>query len=270
MQTSRDTRPSSLSDFVDALQATGRYTFTHAEAVAALGRSDKAVRSALGRLAAKQRIVSPRRGFHVIVPLEYRSAGGPPPSWFIDALMDFIGRPYYVGLLTAAMIHGAAHQSPQEFQVITSGPLRTARAGRARIRFLTKRRVERTPTMRVSTPAGSMRVSTREATALDLVRYAPSIGSLDTVATVLVELANRLDGSLLVEAAQADQELATVQRLGYLLERVGGGSVTGPLAEWLAAQRPRPTRLRPDRPLGAARKDERWALYVNETVEPDL
>jgi hypothetical protein len=39
---------------------------------------------AMKRLALKRRIVVPRRGFHGIVPIGYRSAGAPPPSWFID------------------------------------------------------------------------------------------------------------------------------------------------------------------------------------------
>jgi len=47
---------------------------------------------------------------YVLVPLEYLHAGAPPPSWFIDDLMKAMERPYYVGLLSAAGIHGASHQ----------------------------------------------------------------------------------------------------------------------------------------------------------------
>jgi hypothetical protein len=49
-------------------------------------------------------------GVAVVVPPEYREAGCPPASWFIHDLMRFLGQPYYVALLTAAAIHGAAHQ----------------------------------------------------------------------------------------------------------------------------------------------------------------
>ena len=56
---------------------------------------------------AKRRLVVPRRGFFVIVPLEYRQSAAPPPDWYIDALMKSCGRQYYVGLLSAAALHGA-------------------------------------------------------------------------------------------------------------------------------------------------------------------
>ena len=84
------------------MQGKGRYSFRREEALDALGVSDEALQTAARRLTAKKRLVSPRRGFYVIVPLEYRSAGAPPPDWFIDELMKFQERPYYVGLLSAA------------------------------------------------------------------------------------------------------------------------------------------------------------------------
>ena len=71
----------------------------------------------------------------MVVPLEYREAGCPPASWFIQPLMDFLDRPYYVGLLSAAAIHGAAHQQPMVFQVITDMVIKAARAGRVAIQF---------------------------------------------------------------------------------------------------------------------------------------
>ena len=43
---------------------------------------------------------------------ENRVAGAPPASWYIDDFMKAIGAPYYVGVLTAAALHGAAHQQP--------------------------------------------------------------------------------------------------------------------------------------------------------------
>jgi predicted transcriptional regulator of viral defense system len=247
----------------------GRYVFHRAEALAALGVSDEALQTAARRLAAKKRLVSPRRGFYVIVPLEYRTAGSPPPDWFIDDLMTFHGRPYYVGLLSAAALHGAAHQQPQEFQVITDAPLRPTTAGRARLRFFTKRHFEPTPTIRVKTETGSMRISTAEATALDLVRYVASAGHLANVATVFADLAEKIDPERLVEVAKRDVELSHVQRLGYLLDLASGTRLADPLAEWVASQRPLPILLRPGRASGQAKRDERWRLVVNESIEID-
>jgi predicted transcriptional regulator of viral defense system len=261
--------PGNLSEFVDQLQASGRYSFDREEAISALGVSDIALQAAARRLAAKGRIVAPRRGFYVIVPIEYRSAGAPPPSWFIDDLMKFHGHPYYVGLLSAAALHGAAHQQPQEFQLVSDTVLRPITVGRTRLRFFMKRHHAKTPTTEIKTETGSMKVSTPEATALDLVRYAGKAGHLGNVATVLKELAERLDPDRLAKAARSEVEVSVVQRLGYLLDHFATPAISAPLARFLATQRPRPVALRPERHPKATVKDPRWLVLVNERVEVD-
>lgn len=260
---------SGLAQYVGDLQSIGTYVFERKDALAAAGLSAVAFKHALRRLFKAGRLASPRRGFYVIVPLEYRSMGAPPADWYIDALMKFLGRPYYVGLLTAAALHGAAHQAPQEFQVLTSSPLRPADVGRSRIRFFVKGQLEQCPTLRMNTITGTMVVSTPEATALDLVRYPHGAGYLDNAATVLAELAESMDEHRLVEAAEAESELASVQRLGYLLDLVGAGCQEE-LADWLRAKRVRSVLLRPGRPFVGVPKDTRWSVILNETVEPEI
>ncbi len=184
-------RPRRLDELVDTLQSQGRYTFTRAEALATLGSSAEAFKKAAQLLTRRHRLASPRRGFYVIVPAEYRVAGAPPASWYIDDLMKAVGAPYYGGLLTAAALHGAAHQAPQEFQVVTATRQRTIVVGRERLRFLRKRNLARTALMSVKTPTGTMRVSTPEATALDLLRYVDAAGFVSNIATVLHDLAEK-------------------------------------------------------------------------------
>ena len=76
------------------------------------------LKRAFDRLSIKGRIISIYKGFYLIVPPEYASRGLLPPMLFIDSLMQYIGKPYYIGLLSAAALHGAAHQQPQEFFVV--------------------------------------------------------------------------------------------------------------------------------------------------------
>ncbi len=104
----------SLRDWALALPSQGRFTFTTADARTALdGSSEKAVVAALERAEADRLIASPVRGFHVVLPLEDRSIGTPSWRLFLDPLMTHLGMPYYVGLLTAASIHGASGQAAQ-------------------------------------------------------------------------------------------------------------------------------------------------------------
>ena len=255
-----------LSELVDSYQASGLYVLTREQALAALRVSDEALKKAAQRLVAKRRLVAVRRGFFVIVPVEYREAGAPPPAWFVDELMRFHGQPYYVGLLSAAALHAAAHHQPQEFQIVTGEQLRVAVAGRARLRFFRKRGIERTATMDMKTETGTLRVSTPEATALDLMRYLQACGHLGNVATVLAELAERMEGPRLAAAAQAEGSVSTAQRLGYVLEQAGAGEVGAQLAEWIALLQPRFVPLRRDRPTRRSAKDARWRVIVNEDI----
>ncbi|MBI2372916.1 MAG: type IV toxin-antitoxin system AbiEi family antitoxin [Deltaproteobacteria bacterium] len=260
-----------IEEWVHGLQARGRYTFDRAEAAKAFGRADLALTKALGRLARKRRIVSPRRGFYVIVPAEFSTPGSPPADWFIDDLMRVLGHRYYVGLLTAAAHHGAAHQQPQQFQVVAEVPLRPVRIGRLKIVFVTKAGVERCPVLRVNTSTGTMAISTPEVTALDLVRYAPIAGHLSNVATVLAELAEKIDPAKLVAVVEeTGVEMSIVQRLGHLLGKVEMAEIAAPLASWVAERSPRLVALRPGRPSAESPTDPQWRVRVNVEVEPDL
>ena len=265
-----DMKSRSLAGYADSLQASGRYTFLRKEAMAALGVSAPGLKKAVMRLVAKGRLVVPRRGYYVIVPVEYRNSGAPPPSWFIDDYMRRIERPYYVGVLSAAAIHGAAHQKPQAFQVVTDAALRPMRFGRAQVRFLGKRLIDSALTMSINTETGTMQVSTPETTALDLVRYIHAAGGLGNAATVLTELADEIDPDRLAESARRTGERSHAQRLGYLLDRVGGRRKASVLHKWLSPLQPKRIPLRPGKPTRGCSTDSRWRVIINELVEADL
>lgn len=258
-----------LSKFVDRLQESGRYTFVREEAIDSCGLSEVAFRHAAMRLQKQKRLAMPRRGFFVTVPLEYRPAGAPPPAWYVDALMRFHGRPYYAGLLSAAALHGAAHQQAQEFQVVTDRALRPAFAGRTQLRFFHKRHISRTPVTAIKVETGTMQVSTPEATVLDLVRYPLAAGGLGNIVTVLAEIAEKIDPDRLMETAKMETELAVVQRAGLLLELAGAGDRTTQLAGWVASRKPRTIALRADRDAKGAPKDRRWRVLLNERAEAE-
>ena len=258
-----------IFNWIDSLPGEGRYTFTRQDAEEALGSSFVAVQSSLRRLKKRGLIVSPRRGFYVLVPPEYREAGSPPASWFIDDLMRFCRCDYYVGLLSAAALHGASHQKPMVFQVLTDRLSATMKTGRVMIQARRSRAVGRSPVQSIRTETGTMAVSTPEATALDLVRFPRASGGWNNIATVLVELAERMDPGRLTEAAGSGR-LSDAQRLGYLLDMLRKESLARPLAEWLAERRTTIVPLRTDMPLVGREPSARWRVTPNEDVEPDL
>ena len=259
-----------LSAYLEYLQSRGRLTFTSKEAISKLKVSKIAFNRQAQRLMKKKRLIHPVRGFYVIVPVEKKLSGSPDPSWFIDDLMKFQGQPYYIGVLSAAQIHGAAHQSPQEFQVVTNSRLKPIQAGSFRIRFLTKKWMERTPTQLVKTPSGYIPVSTPEATVFDLIQYIRWAGYLNNVSTILTEISEKLDVEKLVASAKICNELALVQRLGYLLDQFANSKLTSKLYAYIIQKKPAFTMLQPNWESSYKRRNKKWCLIVNKKVEPDV
>jgi predicted transcriptional regulator of viral defense system len=256
--------------YVERLLASGRRTFTREEAEAALKSSPVATYHSLRRLQKNGWVAMPRRGFYLVVDPEHRHLGAQPPATWIDDLMRFHGVPYYVGLLSAAAMHGAAHQQPQEFQVVAGNVLRPVTVGRVRIRFFFRRRMDVVATEQVKSSSGYIPISTPEMTAFDLVRYRKGTGSIDHIATVLAELAERIDAKKLLAIAQKNEELPVVQRLGYLLERVGRGELAEELAGLVHAAKPKMILLEPRSGEEVSERDAKWHVLVNTTIEVEL
>jgi predicted transcriptional regulator of viral defense system len=258
-----------IGQWVEAQQASGRYVFTRKDVEEGLGNSRVAIQTALRRSKQKGQIASPYRGFYVVVPPEYRATGCPPASWFIDDLMKHLNLHYYVSILSAAALHGAGHQQPMVFQVITDRAIRPMKAGKVHIEGHTSRTAGEMPVMNIPTETGTMVVATPETTAYDVVRFFSSAGNWSNIATVLLELAEKIDGNRLVDNAPLVQ-LPDVQRLGYLLSIIGEERLAEPLAAWLAQRRTTVVFLRTDLPKGDVKIDPIWRLYPNEQLDIDL
>ncbi|TWI25364.1 type IV toxin-antitoxin system AbiEi family antitoxin domain-containing protein [Mesorhizobium tianshanense] len=246
---------SALSSYMAGLLAAGRLVFTGGEAAEALGVGRGAFLDAAERLQRRRHLLNPRQDFYVVVPPQFASWGAPPPPWYIDALMRHTGEPYYVGLLKAAELHGATHQAVMEFQVVTGKRLSKIRAGRNLIAFYYRKDMAAVADgiEDRKTDTGTMRVSGAALTALDLLRYPRAAGGLDNVATVLADLAEKIDDHQL-GALSAAAERPIVQRLGYLLDRLGHGERASAMHSGLMER-------------GAVRWTE---LDSKETADPDF
>lgn len=260
----------SLARYVDRLQGVARYTFLRQEALKQTGLSPGAWKAALWRLRQKKRVAVVRHGFYVIVPSEHRTRGILPPDWFIHDLMKFLNQPYYVGLLSAAALHGAAHQRPQAYHVITSRATRMIEVAGVRIRFFKKENLQGIPVQKVRTFTGDILVSSPEATALDLVAYERGIGGLNRVLTVLQELGEKILPDALRKTAEVNSSLACVQRLGWLLDKAGHKAATPKMKAWLDRQKAKATRLDASKLGRGFPRDGKWNVIVNTNVEGDL
>lgn len=181
--------------------------------------------------------------------------------------MSHLGEPSYAALLRAAELHGAAHQRPQAFQVMLRANRRAIECGAVRVQFIARKDAEQTAVVEKNTPRGVLRVASPEATALELVGYADQCGGLEHVASVIDELAESLDASKLLLAAQ-HSPIAWAQRLGYLLERTAHADLAEVLAPLVKARAHSALLARSAPGTGAARSS-RWKLAANVELEVD-
>jgi predicted transcriptional regulator of viral defense system len=266
-----------LAAYIDGLLSSGQVVFSREEALHALGVGRGALLDATERLQKQNRLINPRHGFYVVVPPQYLSWGAPPPSWYIDDLMRHEGRPYYVGLLKAAELHGATHQAVMEFQVITDKRIPRLSAGRSILSFCYRKDMEscRMGIEDHKTDTGRMKISSVELTALDLLRYPHAAGGLDHIATVLSDLGEKIDSGKLAALAPAF-ERPVIQRTGWLLDRLGHQHRTEELHACFLRESQRPwTELEPAiardpdlMPL-PVEKNRRWNIIVRRIPETD-
>ncbi len=224
----------------------------------------------LHRLAIAGWLISPKRGFYIIVDPQHRIAGTLPPEWFIHEFMGYLQIPYYVGLLSASQFHGAAHHQPQQFQVVVPrgrNIMRPIQVGNVRIKFFRKRRFSLGVIMKVKTPTGFMNVSSPDTTAWDLIWLNRGAGGIDHIATVFAELAEKLNAILLVAMVKKHGEVVVAQRLGYLLDRVGRPDLTKYLLP-LVKEAPL-TSLDVSGPKAKTPINQKWHLLINAKIDPE-
>ncbi len=260
--------------WTEGLLAKGKNTFSWKQLRKEFKDIDEqALISALRRLVQKRKAVSVYRGFYVILRPENYSKGIVSPILFIDPLMEYLERSYYVGLLSAALLHGSAHQHPQEFFVVTGLPQlhQTTKRGikinfisriDVPVKFLISRKVE----------TGYIKVSSPELTAIDLIRYQNHIGGLNRAATVINELSESMEAQYFSDDLILETPVTFLQRLGYILENYSLKPYLGDklfvdvsMIHGSLTRMP----LKSGKGVGGYKTDKKWNLIINTEIEID-
>lgn len=261
-------------DIPDWYLARGRHFVPTAEIAEILGLPMRQIGPVAARWRVKNRVFSPTHGAYVMIPPECHEWDAVPPSHFIDQMMRFRYYPYYVAFLTAAELHGAPGRVDHAFQVVTNVRLGDREFGfrPVRLEFVYAGAVADRATVTRKTPAGTMRVSSREVTVHDLVGSPERGAGLPNVTIVVAELleAGKIDPAKLTRAARGYSRPIR-QRTGWLIEHAAhengraidlselAGTVAGALPTKLAVSGD------PDGPV-----DDRWQLIVNTDVTHGL
>jgi predicted transcriptional regulator of viral defense system len=258
-------------DFLKTVRGNGKYAFTTEELINGIPKSVKNIRKDIDRLKEKGEIVNIRRGFYTILPPEYKNMGVIPVDFYIDDLMAYISKTYYVGLFSAAMYHGAAHQQPQEFYVISKSPKpRKIKNDNFMINFLEKKNFPVYGIEDKKTETGYFKISNKELTFLDLIYFEQSIGGYNRIITILEELTESINLNKMRVAVKNDFPVSTFQRAGYITETILNNNKLAAIFGTKVAKFKTKTILLKSSGQPVGDRDDKWKILINTQIDSDL
>jgi predicted transcriptional regulator of viral defense system len=258
------------SKWLDGKPGKGKSFFTLEEAAKATGSRVGTAKVAMHRAMRDHRVAPVGDGFYIVVPLEFRDQGAPPYEWVVNARFTRLGRPYYLGILTAAMYHGASHQKPMEIQVVTDRQMSAFVFGGQRV-VPVYRRVWPTPELMEerNTRMGRFILSCPELTLVDAVRYPRHAAGFDNIANLIKEMDEKMRVRRLAEACSITRETPVLQRLGWMVRRFGSPKFAGVVLRELETRRMDAVPLEIGNRSGGP-VDAEFKVRLNYVPEPDI
>lgn len=262
----------SLNDWINEQEKRGVTTFSFKQILCVFqGHSEKALKTDIARLILSKRIENVYKGFYVIIPTQYKLKGVVPPAYYINELMEYIGKPYYVGLLSAATIYGASHQRAMLTQIVTTGPRARISKRNALIDWNYRQQIPSELIETRNAEMGRINYSSAELTAVDIIQFATKIGGFQRATTVLAELVDIIDISKM-ERVLPYTNISTMQRLGFLLEYIISEqdkadklyNVLKKKKGYLDA-----VLMSPEHPASDSAQSNRWRVNMNIGIEID-
>jgi predicted transcriptional regulator of viral defense system len=257
-------------DFTNSLLSRWRFSFTINELREKFQLSDTVLNQGLHRLIRKKKIKKIREGFYAVLPPNHQQFGTLPMYSYIDHLMKSLGKPYYVSLLTAAQLHGAAHQKPMvEFITTTYPTPRSIINRQMKLYFIGKKELITEGIVQKKGEASFFNASSPELTAFDLLDQIRRFG-LNHITTVLQELHEAMKIPVLKKIAILNNSTANIQRLGYILENfTEGQKLSCALHKIIEKKEVSYIPLSPVKKR-AGKYDSKWKIIINTQIDPDL
>ena len=261
-----------VSEYIKQLQSIEEYAFSWEEVREKCNSPESTLRKELARLANKNEIFNLRQGFYLILPPRYQNFGKLPVQLYVNKLFRHLGKTYYVGLYSAATVYGASHQRIQQDYIITVPPaLRDIEKDKTKIRFF---KTENWPVKNIiekKSDAGLYNVSSPALTVADLVHQQTKIGGINRMLANLQELSSEINGEDIENLLSWYPYKSTLQRLGYLMEKLEAReNVPKLIYEHLKKEPFYSVLLSPKEDQKAGKTGNRWKVDVNIQLENDL
>jgi len=263
---------SAVVDFIKQLQSYEEYAFSWEELLQHSKKPESTLRKELTRLSESNDILNLRKGFYLILSPRYQGFGKLPIQLYVEKLFKCLGKPYYVGLYSAAAFYGAAHQQIQRDYIITRPPaLLGIHKNSLSIRFFKTSRWPKQNILQKKSDAGYFQVSSPALTTVDLINYTAQIGGLNRMFTVLEELSEEIQSDDLISLFSWYSHKSVLQRFGFLLEEfLVDDTLTELLYSHLQKEDFYSILLSPKKGSKAGKTGNRWKVDVNLKLEGDL
>lgn len=223
LDTLRVRLPPREQDLYFALLNKGKWVVTSSEAVQIARVSETHAWKMLHGLSKRHVLLRVGKGVYVVAsPDAVYEEGQPPvdPFRVLDQLMRAFDLPYYAAYVTAAFLHGAAHEIPFNVHVATTRPRRPLRLGATLVSFHKVPAERMLGTTRMRQSGEYLTVSDVEKTLVDCADRLDLSGGADGLAQIAWELAAAADARKLAQYAEALGKPAAVHRLGFVLSQL--------------------------------------------------
>ena len=264
----------SIREWVHNREIDGRPSFSYADVKDAFPSfTQQHILNDLYRLRKSGAIAQPFKGYYVVIPPHYAAKGIVPPVYYIDQLMRLSSSALLYLLAQCSGVIGRGPSTPSGvFRNDSPAPDENAKT-------VIQSRLELSLIYscgflkEINSETGTIKFSGPELTALDLIQYEQHVGGLSRAATVIEELSEQTVWRGSAESGLLSlSTVATVQRLGYILENVlMNQSQADDLYHELKIVSPKLNRFRLSTRKNddGAILDKRWNIIVNTEIEID-
>jgi predicted transcriptional regulator of viral defense system len=261
-----------VSEYIKQLQSFEEYAFSWSEILMNCNVPEPTLRKELIRLSEKNEIINLRQGFYLIIPPRYQKFGKLPVQLYVEKLFKHLQKTYYIGLYSAAAIHGASHQRIQQDYIMTVPPaLRDINKDKTKLRFFKSERWPELNIIEKKSDAGLYKVSSPALTAMDLIHQQSKIGGINRMLANLEELAHEITDKDLDDLLSWYPYKSTLQRFGYIMEALEvREDITKHTFDKLKQESFYPVLLSPKKGMKPGKTGNRWKVDVNIKLENDL
>lgn len=213
-------------------------------------------------LTKKKWILKLKRGLFVIVPLDVGVRGAKVYAISDLLLPQYLVKKYYISYGNALNYHGFSEQLLREVLVATDKAKKSVKLINSKITFIHLKKEKMFGMEKIKIEGKEVNIANKEKTIIDCLEKPQFCGGIEEIAKALYFNFDELDLNQLLAYGKKMNNSCVLKRLGYLLEKLKGITVTVKLAKnycWLD-------------PLGKkkGKYNHKWKLILNFEINRHL